>query len=209
MSLQKHQVYDSIRIRNDKNISIIPDSDKTFAPLTVSGSAVFGKGVQIGYSEQNIPGLLTYDGNNIMGFTEKNGWSLLSNNNLYNPIDLTDVNKEKKELNIDLLVEDDQYFNINILEDLSKITFKISTILKNYRKISNIKLIIENKSEHNFIYKLDDNKYYFNNSISKKFLKEYKKEKKIKVLPNSVHKIEFDIISESSQMVNISIFQKL
>ena len=98
MSLKKHQVYDSIRIRNNKNISKVPDSDKTFAPLTVAGAAVIGKGIQIGFSEQNIPGLLTYDGTNIMGFTEKNGWSLLSNNFLYNPIELNDIDIEKKYL---------------------------------------------------------------------------------------------------------------
>lgn len=209
MSLHKHQVFDSIRIRNNNNISIIPKSNKTFAPLSVSGSAVFGKGIQIGYSEQNIPGLLTYDGNNIMGFTQKNGWSLLSNNFLYNLIDISEINKEKTELNIDLLVEYDQYFYINVTDDLSKILFKINTVIKDYHKTSTIKLVINNKSMADFTYTFINDHIYIDNSISKKIIKEYKKDKKIKVSSNSVHQITFEIVSENLQLVNIKTYRKI
>ena len=209
MSLTKHHVCDSIRIRNNNNISKIPDSDKTFAPLTVSGSAVFGKGIQIGFSDQNIPGLLVYDGSNIMGFTNKNGWSLLSNNFLYNPIDLNELDSNKKELNIDIIAEDDSYFNIIIDNDLSNTLYKIKTIIQDYRKISSLKLVIENNSISDFTYTFDNDGIYFDNTISKAIIKGYKKDKKIIISSKSVHQISFEIVSTKLQLINIKTYHKI
>ncbi len=51
---------------------------QTIAPLIVEGGASFNKGIKLGIQENLIPGLIIYDGENFLGFSEKFGLCLLN-----------------------------------------------------------------------------------------------------------------------------------
>lgn len=117
------------------------------APFNVLGGASFQKGVRIGLQENLVPGIIIYDGENFLGFSEKFGLCLLNHHshNIHldlpshlfqkqNKIQSSESNEQRnlstlrsgmeesmtsKLLNIRLEIKDIQSFYIKIPESYS------------------------------------------------------------------------------------------
>ncbi len=81
---RKDLIVHSLRITNqdDTNVYENPSNGKIFpiSPLIIEGGASIQKGLQIGLQENLVAGLMIYDGENFLGFSEKFGLTLLGIN---------------------------------------------------------------------------------------------------------------------------------
>ena len=79
----RNSIIQSLKITNQDDVNVYEDSIhqsiQSIAPLIVEGGMSVGKGIKIGLQENLIPGLMMYDGENFLGFSEKFGLTLLSN----------------------------------------------------------------------------------------------------------------------------------
>ena len=192
MSKYKDAKYSKITITNDSEVKEIFNDDDTYvySSLTCEGGIAVHKGLSIGMQEKMVSGLMIYDNENFYGYSEKYGLILLSNNNEYQELDIPDINTnklmanednkgiEKKKLNINLILKDNNNYFLKINEYLSdvELIFDINFIIDDETMLSNYSLVLLNESiiniEINFI---DNNLYFsdnFNNEIkSKEFIK--------------------------------------
>lgn len=192
MSKYKDAKYSKITITNDSEVKEIFNDDDTYvySSLTCEGGIAVHKGLSIGMQEKMVSGLMIYDNENFYGYSEKYGLVLLSNNNEYQELDIPDINTnklmanednkgiEKKKLNINLILKDNNNYFLKINEYLSdvELIFDINFIIDDETMLSNYSLVLLNESiiniEINFI---DNNLYFsdnFNNEIkSKEFIK--------------------------------------
>ncbi len=78
----RNPILQSLKITSSEEVQVIdnPMHDKihVMAPLQVEGGASFGKGIKIGVQENLVGGMMVYDGENFLGFSEKFGLTLLS-----------------------------------------------------------------------------------------------------------------------------------
>jgi hypothetical protein len=81
---RKDLIVHSLRITNqdDTNVYENTSNGKIFpiSPLIIEGGASIQKGLQIGLQENLVAGLMIYDGENFLGFSEKFGLTLLGVN---------------------------------------------------------------------------------------------------------------------------------
>ena len=77
------QNFDILNVNSNKDIELLNKNYETIGALNVNGSISCNKGIKIGDSDSEVPGLITFDGANFLGFN-KNGWNLLSNNDVLN-----------------------------------------------------------------------------------------------------------------------------
>jgi hypothetical protein len=206
----------SIINNNDNN-------DYTFSALTCEGGGVFKKGISIGMQNKMIPGLIIYDDENFYGFSSKHGLSLLSthpeyielnipetvfdNKNTLQPIDknqsqhlqnLNETIKDKK-LNIDIDIKDTNNFYIIIPDNysLSKFVlyFDITFLYDLNSIISNISLVIINKSVKSLFFNIINNNCYFEDNFKNEIMK------------NSIYKINCEVINENYFLISNKIFR--
>lgn len=204
-------------------INNVDGQNYIFSALTCEGGGVFKKGISIGIQDKMIPGLIIYDEENFYGFSDKHGLSLLSthpeyielnipdsifdNKNILQPIDknqsehlqnLQDTIKEKR-LNIDIEIKDTNNFYITILDNysLSKfmLIFDISFLYDLNTIISNISLVIINKSNKSLFFDIKNDNCYFEENF------------KNEVLKNSVYKIHCEVINEDNFLISSKIFR--
>ena len=79
----RNSIIQTLKITNQEDVNVYEDSIhhtiQSMAPLIVEGGMSVGKGIKIGLQENLIPGLVVYDGENFLGFSEKFGLTLLGN----------------------------------------------------------------------------------------------------------------------------------
>jgi hypothetical protein len=177
------------------------------APLNVLGGAAFQKGVRIGAQENLVPGIMIYDGENFLGFSEKFGLCLLNHhaNNIH--LDLPSHLFQKKTmiqssesndhrsvvsndetqmisklLNIRLEIKDISCFYIKIPEIYStsnmNVTFRIELFFMTDFFISEIQLYFVNESNRPITFE-------FHESFSFRFQKDFD----FHILPNQIKEI--------------------
>lgn len=75
-------IFHTLKITNKEEVNSFDNKKtgevQTIAPLIVEGGASFNKGIKLGIQENLIPGLIIYDGENFLGFSEKFGLCLLN-----------------------------------------------------------------------------------------------------------------------------------
>ena len=150
----------NLTILSNKEIEIIDEDDSTtMAPLNVNGAVSVSKGIKIGFSDVSVPGLIIFDRLNFMGFN-KNGWSLLSNNN--EPV-IIELNKDSSN-DIEINFDDDDNYNIYINDVINEINLLLSTV--EFNKIYNIRLSIINNTDNeiNINFKSNDGDIYMTNN---------------------------------------------
>ena len=162
---------DRLNINSYDDIYELNNNDYS-APLYINGSVIINKGLKIGFSESSIPGNIIFDGLNFYGFN-KNGWTLLSNNDEYVEIE---SNYENNNLYLNINIEDDINYKYNINENIDKLYinltkdkfFKINSI--NIFLTNNIKkkiMILFNDNNNNIYYSFNKHDIYIDNNIIK------------------------------------------
>lgn len=78
----KDLIVHSLKVTNSNEANVYEDPRNgnihSIAPLQIEGGMTVKKGIKVGIQENLIPGLMIYDGENFMGFSEKYGLTLLS-----------------------------------------------------------------------------------------------------------------------------------
>ncbi len=81
--MNRNEIINNLKIISEEEVSAYQDkfSDDVnyMAALNVEGGGAFKKGVKIGLQENLVGGIIIYDGENFIGFSEKYGICLLSN----------------------------------------------------------------------------------------------------------------------------------
>ncbi len=139
--MNRKEIINNLKIISEEEVSAFEDkiSDEIhyMSALSCEGGGSFKKGVRIGLQENLVGGVIIYDGENFLGFSEKYGMCLLSNhhNNIYlqlpesiftekknkikpianpNEVDKKNDNNQnnlnEKKLNMDIEVKDLNYF---------------------------------------------------------------------------------------------------
>ncbi len=77
----RNLIVQTLKVTQTDDVNIyedhVRDSIHTMAPFTIEGGMSVGKGIKIGVQENLVPGLIVYDGENFMGFSEKFGLTML------------------------------------------------------------------------------------------------------------------------------------
>jgi len=143
---------DILNVNSNKDIELLNKNYDTISALNVNGSISCNKGIRIGESESEVPGLIIFDGANFLGFN-KNGWNLLSENKYFELIDNKNIIYEENILNLIANIDD----NTNLKFILNQSNFKIKNIKiflnKIYdTKINEINILLMNNTnkEYNF-----------------------------------------------------------
>jgi len=160
--------FDTLNVNSTQDIKMVNVNKnyESMGALNVNGSINCEKGIKIGNSMMNAPGLLKFDGINFMGFY-KNGWNLLSKNENFEFIDNNDsIIDSNDNLNIIINIDDDinfkykitnEYINDNINIFLNKIKdYKVNHI--------NILLINETDKFYNIKFNANNNRNTFHNN---------------------------------------------
>ena len=172
MSIKKDLVINNLKVI-DKN-----EVYDNWSALSVNGGAVIKKGLKIGFQANPVNGLVSFDNDNLLSFSDKYGWDILNNRNFFSEILFPDEFKQnsknviketdKKEiLNLDLTIDDLKLFYFKIPDDASKIdeiVFNINMI-NNHNNI--IKIFIINESTNDSII------INFNNSFKIYYIEQY------------------------------------
>lgn len=163
---QKDIVAQNIKILNERDVSIINNSDEDYiySALTCEGGGVFKKGISIGLQEKMIPGLLIYDNENFYGFSDKNGLSLLSTHPEYNQLFIPDnIFEDKNVLQPVQANEPDHFKNLKETEKIENKNLNIDLEIKDS---NNFYIIIPNNyNSSKFILTFDITYIYDLNSI--------------------------------------------
>ena len=164
---------DVLNVNSNKDIELLNKNYDTISALNVNGSISCNKGIRIGESESEVPGLIIFDGANFLGFN-KNGWNLLSENKYFELIDNKNIIYEENILNLIANIDD----NTNLKFILNQSNYKIKNIKlflnKIYdTKINEINILLINNTNEEYKFDLISNNYsqiFYNNK--KNILKE-------------------------------------
>lgn len=198
---------DTLNIKSNKDLEIINKKFDTIGVLNVNGAINCNKGIKIGLSNKNVPGLMVFDGINFLGFN-KNGWNLLSHNTIYQNIDETNIiyNVENNILHIIANIDDDNNIKYNIdKNNIDKNNFIDIDINIHLNKIDNYKINYLNILLNNY----DDN--YNNNNFNIYFFSKYHDiyyENKNIILKNSESILIHIIITDDSYYISFKNYQK-
>jgi hypothetical protein len=222
---QRDIITNSIKITNDKEVSIIYNNneDYLFSALTCDGGAVFKKGISIGMQEKMVPGLMIYDNENFYGYSEKNGLSLLSTHQEYVQLDIpdnvfdniekiqpiqknssenfknmVDTKSENKNLNIDIEIKDTNNFYILIPDNYNS---NKTIITFNITYIYTLDSIISNISLV-FINKSNKPLFFKINNKNCYYENNFQNE----IIKNCIYKLNLEVVNEDYFLVNNKIF---
>jgi hypothetical protein len=194
----RNPILQSLKITSQEEVQVIEDTvhEKihTMAPLLVEGGVSVGKGIKIGIQENLVGGMMVYDGENFLGFSEKFGLTLLSNHHqsTYLEIPLSIFQKKIlpttssetkddrkfqeldgiKKMNMALEIKDISTFYIRIPEIYGTSTFQlffqIELFFEENHFVSEIQLYIINESKKNISFDFQNKMKIF---YQKEFLK--------------------------------------
>ena len=225
---QKDIVAQNIKILNERDVSMINNSDEDYiySALTCEGGGVFKKGISIGLQEKMIPGLLIYDNENFYGFSDKNGLSLLSTHPEYNQLFIPDNIFEDK--NVLQPVQHNESDHFKNLKETEKIENKNLNIDLEIKDSNNFYIIVpSNYNSSKFILTFDITYIYDLNSIisnlSLVLINEsnkslffkikndncyYKDNFNNEITKNSINKISLDVINKDYFIVDKTSYYK-
>jgi hypothetical protein len=174
---RKDLILHSLRITNKDDTNVYENQSNgkiySISPFLVEGGASIQKGLQIGLQENLIGGLMIYDGENFLGFSEKFGLTLLGVNHQsmfleipesifkkkIQPIQSNTMHDEKKgieesietkRLKMDIEIKDISSFYIKIprMYEISNfhLQFMIDCIFPEGRIISEFYIVFVNES---------------------------------------------------------------
>lgn len=179
----KNLIVQTLKVTQSDDVNIYEDhirnSIHTMAPFTVEGGMSVGKGIKIGVQENLVPGLVVYDGENFLGFSEKFGLTLLGThqqstnlelpqslfNNRIQPTvkSLTGESNENglnrsgglKRLNIELEIKDISNFYVKIPSSSNfDLHFDVEFLFVENCFISEFHLFVINESSKNVVFNL-------------------------------------------------------
>jgi len=232
---QKDIITQTIKVLNNKNITIIrnKDDDYIYGAVTVEGGGVFKKGIAIGIQDNMIPGLMIYDDENFYGYSDKYGLCLLSTHPDYNELEIPEsifVEKPERIQASQTTNNNNNSKNFQDLKDTTKYgdTNKSLNIDIDIKDSNNFYITIP--SDYNktkFMLSFDINFLYDLNSIitsiNLAFVNESEKPVQFKiinyncyfeegflntVLPGKINKINMEIIGNNYFIVSQKIFSK-
>lgn len=102
--MRTDSIYHTLKITNKEEVNSFENKKtgevQTIAPFIVEGGASFSKGIKLGIQENLIPGLIIYDGENFLGFSEKFGLCLLNtySHSTYLELPSTIFQQEKRKI---------------------------------------------------------------------------------------------------------------
>ena len=181
MSKYKDGIFSKLTITNNSEVKEIYNDDDTYiySSLTTEGGLSVHKGISLGMQDKMVSGLMIYDNENFYGYSEKYGLILLSNNNEYQELEIPDLNSnklnanednqlEKKKLNVNLILKDNNNYFLKINKYVSDIEliFDITFIIDDETMLSNYSLVLLNESIINIKINFTGNNLYFSNNFS-------------------------------------------
>lgn len=173
----RNPIVQSLKVISNDEVRVVEDPVHeritTFAPLHVEGGASIGKGLKIGVQENLVGGMMVYDGENFLGFSEKFGLTLLSQHhqsmNLEIPLSifqkkiLPSVPSQSgddrkfqelegtKKMNMELEIKDISTFYIKIPEVYGTVNFNLFFQIELYFEenhfVSEVRLYMINESK--------------------------------------------------------------
>ena len=169
MSIKKDLVINNLKIVDTNEVY------NNWSALTVSGGVNIKKGLKIGFQSNPVNGLISFDNDNLLSYSDKYGWDMLNNHNYYSEIIFPDeylineknIIKDKNSKNIieiEMPIDDIKLFYLKIpveTLDFDELKFNINLINNNNNVI---KLIIINNSENQ-----EEIKIEFNNNNNNNF----------------------------------------
>ncbi len=195
--MNRNEIINNLKIISEEDVSAYEDKFNNeinyMAALNCEGGASFKKGVKIGLQENLVGGIIIYDGENFLGFSEKYGMCLLSkhHNNLYlqlpdsifadnnkiKPIQNSEISNNlqnnfyEKKLNMDIEVKDISYFYTIIPKLYEKsnfeLIFDIKILYDEQTFISEVYIVFINPSSKKIKIDFSQNNLYFNENFRK------------------------------------------
>ncbi len=194
--MNRNEIINNLKIISEEEVSAfedkISDDIHYMSALSCEGGGSFKKGVRIGLQENLVGGVIIYDGENFLGFSEKYGMCLLSNhhNNIYlqlpesifitekknkiKPVNLNEQDKNsnlEKKLNMDIEVKDLSYFYTTIPKiyenSTFNLTFDIKILYDEQTFISEVYIVFINPSNKKIELELNQNNLYFSENFRK------------------------------------------
>ena len=163
------QNFDILNVNSNKDIELLNKNYETIGALNVNGSISCNKGIKIGDSDSEVPGLITFDGANFLGFN-KNGWNLLSNNECFELIDNKNAIFDKNNLNLIANIDDNKNLKF-IINDFDSQIKNIHLFLNKIydTKINELNILLINNTKEkykiNFFANSYEKIYYQNKDI--------------------------------------------
>jgi hypothetical protein len=197
--MNRNEIINNLKIISEEDVSAYEDKFNNeinyMAALNCEGGASFKKGVKIGLQENLVGGIIIYDGENFLGFSEKYGMCLLSkhHNNLYlqlpdsifaenkiiKPLQNNELsnnsennlNVKVKKLNMDIEVKDICYFYTTIPKlyekSIFELIFDIKILYDEQTFISEIYIVFINPTNKKVKIDFSQNNLYFNENFRK------------------------------------------
>ena len=173
MSIKKDLVINNLKVIDTNEVY------NNWSAMTVSGGVNIKKGLKIGFQSNPVNGLISFDNDNLLSYSDKYGWDMLNNHNYYSEIIFPEeylineknIIKEKNNKNIieiDLPIDDLKLFYFKIPEEtleFDELKFNLNIINNNNNVIKLI--IINNSSEKENI------KIEFNNNYNFHYIENY------------------------------------
>ncbi len=197
--MNRNEIINNLKIISEEEVSAYEDkfSDDInyMAALNCEGGGSFKKGVKIGIQENLVGGVIIYDGENFLGFSEKYGLSLLSqhHNNLYlqlpenifvekkrikpsqnnqnNDNNQKEVLENEKKLNMDIEVKDISYFYTivpKIYENSNfELIFNINVLYNEHTFISEVYIVFINPTKKKIKIEFNQENIFFEQNFRK------------------------------------------
>lgn len=169
--MNKDLVVNNLKINNNNDLT------NDMASIISNGSLLIKKGIKIGFQSNPINGMIVFDNDNFLGYSNKFGWDIINNHNFFLEIILPDefklnpdkniiVQDDKNIFNLDLNIEDSKYFYLKFDNNTLKIKLLINiNLVNNYNNI--IKIIFINESQNDIDFSFTNTNLKFYNKIDK------------------------------------------
>jgi hypothetical protein len=193
MSIKKDLVINNLKVIDTNEVY------NNWSAITVSGGVNIKKGLKIGFQSNPVNGLISFDNDNLLSYSDKYGWDMLNNHNYYSEIIFPEEylinekniikNKNSKNIiEIDLPIDDLKLFYFKIPEEtleFDELKFNLNIINNNNNVV---KLIILNNSPER-----DNIKIEFNNNYNFHYIENYND----LIMKSSKTEFELNIIEEN------------